>query len=111
MTKPLPPGTINFPLNMTRDERNIWGQFAQRNGASMNQTIQQLAAERLREINPALAAEIEKIRRQRGMVVHIAKTAVMLFLGAIVTTSSVPARRGATMARRPTLQFRQTISA
>jgi hypothetical protein len=88
MTKPLPIGTCNFPLNMSTEERNIWGRFACENDASMNQTIQEAAMRGLAQINPALAAEIAKIRAQRGMVVKLAKASVGVSLALLMLVAA-----------------------
>lgn len=80
MTNPIPRGTCNLGLNMTREERSLWGRFAYEQEASFNQTIQELALRGLRDVNPALAAEIAKHRKARGLVVNIAKTSFCLAL-------------------------------
>lgn len=98
MTKPLPVGTVNSTLNMTREERAMWGRFAFANDASLNQTLQELALRGLEQINPALAAEIARVRQMRGLVIHLAKeagkAAVALVLIGLMLTQGSDLRRG-----------------
>jgi hypothetical protein len=94
MTKPLPIGTCNTSLNLTREERAIWGRVSNENQASLNAFLQECAQEGLKKFYPELAAEIEKIRRARGMVVHIAKSAVAVVLVGLMALAGSSARLG-----------------
>jgi hypothetical protein len=78
MTKPIGAGTVNTALNMTREERALWEVVSVRMKASLNQTLQELAVEKLRDFEPALAAEIARVRAQRGMVIKLAKDSAKL---------------------------------
>lgn len=71
---------MNTALNMTREERDIWGRIACESETSLNQFLQECAMRGLRDYSPALADEIDRIRKARGMVVRIAKTAVTIVL-------------------------------
>jgi hypothetical protein len=75
MTKPLGAGTVNTALNMSREERQLWGRAAFCSDASLNQFLQECALAKLKEIQPALANEIAKVRQARGMVIRLAKEA------------------------------------
>lgn len=93
MTKPLPAGTCNIPLNMTREERGMWGRAAFLNDSSFNQFVQECALSKLREIQPALAAEIAKVRQSRGMVVRLAKAGTTVALAALMLVLGSDVRR------------------
>jgi hypothetical protein len=88
LTRPIGAGTCNTALNMSTEERTLWGRFACENDASMNQTIQEAAMRGLAQINPALAAEIAKIRKQRGMVVKLAKASVGVSLALLMLVAA-----------------------
>jgi hypothetical protein len=98
MTKPLPAGTCNTPLNMPREERALWGRAAFRNDTSLNQFFQELALEKLKEVQPALAAEIARLRQARGMVIRLAKeagrAAIALALIGFILVEGSDIRRG-----------------
>jgi hypothetical protein len=98
LTRPIGSGTCNTALNMTQEERNLWGRFACENDSSFNQTIQEAAMRGLAQINPALAAEIAKIRAQRGMVVKLSKAAVGVSL-ALLMLAAGSERRSSRMLR------------
>ena len=85
MTSPLPLGTRNLSLNMSDNERRLWGEASDRQGISLNQLLQELAAEKLAEVDPKLAAEIAKVRKERGIQITFkaaaaGSAALILFL-------------------------------
>ena len=112
MTKPIGVGTCNTALNMSREERALWGRFACGNGASLNQTLQEAAMRGLEQIDPSLAAEISKIRKARGMVVKIAKVSTVAALSVLMLATGSdrrtmkPARGG----RRNEIEFAEVYS-
>lgn len=102
MTRQIGPGTENRAINWSLEEGQIWRRLAFEYGVSVNQAVQELAIRGLRNSEPALAAlaeEIERVRKARGMVVKLARNSLclgfaVLFLicGSDVRRASRPSR-------------------
>ena len=111
MTNPIGPETCNLGVNMTRRERSLWGKAAFQSDASLNQFLQECALAKLREIQPSLALEIEKVRKARGMVIHLARTASLVLLAALLALAGSTARRGSRTVATSRLIFARRIEA
>ena len=109
MTKPIGAGTVNTALNMTREERSLWGRAAFQSDTSLNQFFQECALAKLKEIQPSLAEEIERVRKARGMVIHLARNASLVCLAGIMLFAGTDVRRGGRSVRTPRPVFARKV--
>jgi hypothetical protein len=82
MTHSLGKNTVNFSINLTAEERSIWGRFAQHAGRSTGEIFKELALEGLRARAASVAMVVESIRRDHrqqvaGIVCLLAFLAVL----------------------------------
>lgn len=98
MTNPLPPGTCNRAWNFSTLERTLWDKVAHKWGESWNQTTQELALDGLSRIDPELAAEIAKVRKQRGIQVRLKVASTLGAIAILFASFAMDIKR---VCRRP----------
>jgi hypothetical protein len=110
-TRPLGTGTLNRTVNLFTEEDALYGRAAFEADVSRGTLIRDLLYEGAKKLNPALAAEIEKVRKAHGIAVQVTK-AVCVALIAVMTCCGVSqSRRGARYVRVPRPLFARKVEA
>lgn len=72
-------GMCNFPINMTEDERAVWGRLAFEKDVPLGQLLRQMALDGLKSAAPDKAELIQEIRHSRRMMKSVFMLAIGLF--------------------------------
>lgn len=91
-THPLGQGTVNFPVNLLKEERDVLGRLAVTAGCSMATLIRSFMYEGLAHVAPDEAARLVEIRRHRKAVM-LAVVGLWAALMALWPDSHIDARR------------------
>jgi hypothetical protein len=93
-TRPIGAGTLNRTVNLFAEEDALYGRAAFEADVSRGTLIRDLLYEGAKKLNPALAAEIEKVRKAHGIAVRITKAVTVALIAAMSLCGTHHARRG-----------------